>query len=61
MLAEIFLDIEFKIQEITILLLLIQELKSVGFVPPGREMEPLKNLSLFLTDKAIVMAQLHEA
>lgn len=59
MLAEISLDTEFKIHEITILLFL-KELRRFKSLPSGFKRDLLMNPSLFLTDNAIVMARLHE-
>lgn len=60
-LAEISLEIEFKIYEMTILLFLIQELWKFRSVTSGFGRVPSMNLSLFLIDNAIVMALLHDA
>lgn len=59
MLAEISFDTELRIQEITILLLWIQELRSL-VLPSGQSIDPSTKPNLFFTDKAIVIAQFQE-
>lgn len=61
MLVEMSLDTEFKIQEITMLLLLIRELRRSKSSPAGLSIEQSMKRSLFFTNKAIVITGLQEA
>lgn len=60
MLADISLKTEFRIHEITMLLLWIYGL-SKSALSFGRDKEPSMLPNLFLTDKAIFIDRLHEA
>lgn len=60
MLADISLETEFKIHEITILLLRIQDARRFRSVSSGRGIEPSMKPILFLADSVIVIAQLQE-
>ena len=61
MLAEISLETELRIQEITILLLRIQELSKRGSVPSGLKIEPSMKQTLFFTERAMTMALLQKS
>lgn len=60
-LVEISLEIEFKIQKITMLLFLIHELRRLRSLPSSLRRDPSMNPSLFFTDRAIVIARLQNA
>lgn len=59
--ADISFEIELRIQERTMLLLLIQELRSFESFSLGFSIDPSMKPNLFLTDKAITIARFHDA
>ena len=60
MLAEISLETELRIQEMTTLLFLIHELSNGKSDESGLERDPSMNHNLFLTKRAIIIVRLHE-
>ena len=61
MLAEMSLETELRIQEMTTLLFLIHELSKGKLDESGLGSEPSMNPYLFLIERAIIIARLHEA